>query len=100
MKVLKKGREQKGWTTKATCTGNGNGDGGCGAELLVEQGDLYQTSSSALGETTDYITFTCAACGVETDLADTDGTRSRVPAHVWDKAPTKKNHPLYASGQE
>ena len=36
MKVLQPGRPQQGWSTEATCTGKGNGDGGCGARLLVD----------------------------------------------------------------
>jgi hypothetical protein len=42
MKVVKPGREQKGWSKQFKCTGNGNGGGGCGAVLLVEEGDLYR----------------------------------------------------------
>jgi len=69
MRVLKKGRAQKGWSTETKCTGAGNGDGGCGAKLLVEEGDLFQTSSSHYDGSTDYyVTFKCAACGVLTDL--------------------------------
>jgi len=68
MKVLKEGREQSGWSTEATCTGAGNGDGGCGAVLLVEAGDVYETTSWARDEQTSYATFCCMACGVETDL--------------------------------
>jgi len=69
MKVLEKGSGQKGWSVKTTCTGNGNGDGGCGAKLLVEQPDLFFTSRSDHGgghET--YTTFECVECGVLTDL--------------------------------
>lgn len=43
MKVLEKGTGQEGWSTKARCTGAGNGMGGCGALLLIEQKDLYHT---------------------------------------------------------
>jgi mevalonate kinase len=75
MKILKPGRKQNGWATKATCTGNGGG--GCGAQLLVEQGDLYRTSSSSLGETDYFVTFRCTACGVETDLKN-------VPSNIED----------------
>lgn len=35
MKVLEKGREQRGWSKECRCTGNGNGGGGCNALLLV-----------------------------------------------------------------
>jgi len=74
MRVLKKGRPQKGWATETKCTGKGNGNGGCGALLLVEQGDLFHTESHARDETTVYTTFRCCACGVLTDID--------VPSHV------------------
>jgi len=85
MKVLKPGSGQRGWSIKATCTGKGNGGGGCGAELLVEEPDLYQTSSSHYDGSTDYfVTFTCPECGVETDLED-------VPGNIASKLKGKKN---------
>lgn len=68
MKVIKSGTGQKGWSTEAVCTGKGNGGGGCGAELLVEEPDLYVTSSSCRDETDYFLTFKCPECGVETDL--------------------------------
>lgn len=70
MKVLRPGREQKGWSIETKCTGQGNGGGGCGAKLLVEQADVYLTHQHSMGETDTFATFTCAACGVETDLKD------------------------------
>jgi hypothetical protein len=70
MRVIEKGREQKGWATETRCTGKGNGDGGCGAKLLVEEGDLYVTMSHARDETDYYMTFKCCECGVETDLGE------------------------------
>lgn len=68
MKIIERGREQKGWAKECVCTGDGNGGGGCGAKLLVEQVDLYRTSSSCRDETDYFNTFSCAQCGVETDL--------------------------------
>jgi predicted RNA-binding Zn-ribbon protein involved in translation (DUF1610 family) len=69
MKVLSKGRKQKGYSSKRICTGNGNGGGGCGAKLLVEQADLYLTSNSDMkGDTDHFVTFVCPECGVETDI--------------------------------
>ncbi len=77
MKVLKPGRQQKGWSTEAKCTGHGNGEGGCGAKLLVEQDDLFLTSSTVRDETDYFVTFKCCACGVLTDLPD-----GRVPSGI------------------
>lgn len=69
MKVIKKGRKQKGWTAEFICTGSGNGGGGCGAALLVSEGDLYHTyHTDYTGDTDTFTTFTCIACGVETDV--------------------------------
>ncbi len=84
-RILKPGRRQTGWTTEATCTGGGNGGGGCGAELLVEQPHLYRTSRSSYdGDTEHFTTFRCPACGVETDIKD-----AKVPWHVSQKLPSK-----------
>ena len=76
MKVIKPGREQIGWAKEFTCTGKGNGDGGCGAVLLVEEDDMYHYD----GSTDSYNTFKCCGCGVETDLPD-----SEVPTSVQQK---------------
>ncbi len=80
MQVLKAGRKQRGQAIKLTCTGKGNGGGGCGAKLLVGQYDLYNTHSSHYdGSTESYITFCCPECGTETDVErtgfDIRGTR-------------------------
>lgn len=82
MKVLEPGRAQVGWSIVTSCTGQGNGGGGCTAKLLVEQPDLYITYTNARDETTSYVTFECAACGVETDLKD-------VPFAIQEKLPAK-----------
>lgn len=69
MRVLKKGRPQKGWAKQFTCTGKGNGNGGCGAVLLVEEGDLFHTRSSCYdGSSETYTTFRCPECRVLTDV--------------------------------
>lgn len=71
MKVIKEGRKQKGWAKEYECTGAGNHGGGCGAILLVEEGDLFQTSrSDYTGDTDYYVTFRCACCGSSTDITD------------------------------
>ncbi len=75
MKVISKGRKQKGWSKEFKCTGGGNGGGGCGATLLVEERDLYYTHHYDYGGGHDiYTTFTCQCCGVETDV--------KVPSNV------------------
>ena len=69
MKVIKKGRPQKGWAKECTCTGSGNGGGGCGAVLLVEEDDLFRTGRHYYDGTSDsYVTFACGECGVLTDI--------------------------------
>lgn len=71
MQVLEKGRPQKGWTKEFVCTGAGNGGGGCGAKLLVEQNDVYQTHHYDYGGGHDvYNTFRCPECGVQTDIGN------------------------------
>lgn len=70
MKVLKKGRKQNGRAKEYKCTGRGDGGGGCGALLLVEEKDVYQTQSSCMGETEYYQTFRCPDCKVQTDVED------------------------------
>ena len=70
MKVLKKGRRQTGWADEFLCTGKGNKDGGCHAELLVEHGDLFLTYSQHQGESDTFVTFRCSECGVLTDISN------------------------------
>ena len=70
MKIITPGRTQKGWGTEATCTGHGNGGGGCGAVLFVDESDLFKTSQrDYLGDGDDFATFACVSCGVLTDLS-------------------------------
>ena len=84
MKVLKKGRDQKGWAKQIACTGAGNDGGGCGAQLLVEEGDLFITSSSCRDETDYFVTFRCPECSVLTDVKD--------PPHaVFDRVRDRKD---------
>jgi hypothetical protein len=86
MKVLKEG-EKKSWGIKQKCTGAGNGekDGACGAELLIEENDIFQTSHSDYGGGIDYYyTVECPCCKTWTDI---DG--SKLPSWVRDIANKK-----------
>lgn len=70
MKVIQQGRAQRGWSKELRCTGEGNKGGGCNALLLVEQDDVFVTTSSARDEVDYYNTFRCSECGVLTDIKD------------------------------
>lgn len=88
MKVLKPGRPQKGWSRKFTCTGKGNGDGGCGAQLLVEQGDVYNTHHYDYGGGhTIYNTFRCPSCKSQTDIPDSVRLSFEIREHEDDPVP-------------
>lgn len=88
MKVIKKGRDQKGWSKEYECTGKGNSGGGCGAKLLVSEDDFFMTSHSYYDGSTDrYITFECPCCKVWTDV-------DNVPGLIWEKCKNKRRSPL------
>ena len=71
MKVLKPGRKQAGWAIVKLCTGKGNGGGGCGAKLQVDEADLIRTGHHCYDGSSDYfVTFKCISCGVLTDLEE------------------------------
>lgn len=71
MKIIRPGREQVGWAKKFSCTGKGNGVGGCNALLLVEQADVFLTHKYDYGGGHDtFQTFRCP-CGVLTDFTNT-----------------------------
>lgn len=90
MKVLEKGTGQRGWAKECFCTGKGNGNGGCNAKLMVEQTDLYITSSGDYAGGRDYYTtFTCCDCGVETDI----DVPSNIKAQLGPKGARKDNGP-------
>lgn len=79
MKVLKHGSYESQatvWSKKVACTGKGNGDDGCGAELEIVLSDVYKTYRHFMDGSTDhYHTFCCPDCGAETDLPDTHAPR-------------------------
>lgn len=86
MKTVKKGRSQKGWAKEFTCTGAGNDGGGCGAILLVEEGDLYQTAHHCFDGSADtYTTFQCGECGVETDIKEPPSLIYLPTKQAWQK---------------
>lgn len=78
MKILKKGRAQKGWAKEFDCTGSGNGGSGCGAKLLVEQDDVFRTASHHYDGSSEYYnTFKCPCCYVWTDITESLPFRAR-----------------------
>ena len=79
MKVLEKGNPN-GWEIEQYCTGKGNGDGGCGAKLLVAEADIYLTEAHHMGETDYYYTFKCSECGCETDIPE-----DKIPLRIRNK---------------
>ena len=87
MRVIKKGRKQTGWAKELACTGAGNDGGGCGAVLLVDSTDLFQTAHHCYDGSSDYyVTFKCAECGVLTDVKDCKIRPQELPSQrEWDK---------------
>jgi hypothetical protein len=77
MKVIQKGRKQRGWAMEFSCIGDLKG--GCGAKLLVEEDDIYETGIGGDGD--DFCrTFRCPECGVETHLP-----AAGIPTSIWEK---------------
>lgn len=68
----------EGWDTLQLCTGVGNGGGGCGAFLLVEEEDLADMTCDSTGETS--VAFRCISCGAFTDLPNSVRRPGR---HLW-----------------
>ena len=94
MKILKKGREQKGWSKEFICSGKGNKEGGCGAKLLVEYDDLFRTFQTDMtGDRDIFLTFKCVECGVLTDVPTKEwpSTTSIPDQNVWEQLHTKKS---------
>lgn len=85
MKVLEGGNGAKSWSRQCKCTGAGNGDGGCGAKLLVEKDDLFQTYASYMGRDEDwFVTFECPECHVKTDIDKTPFRPQELPTYkAW-----------------
>lgn len=85
MKVLKLGRPQNGYAVEVTCTGHGNGGGGCGALLLVDQDDLRLypgVPGESWGSRDPAVMFRCCECGVLTDLSSKEEPPSTVTAQL------------------
>lgn len=70
MKLIKKGRPQRGWAKQITCTGKGHGRGGCCAALLVEESDLFRIETPIWDDNAKcedlnvQVAFQCSECGV------------------------------------
>lgn len=77
MRIIKAGTPKE-WSVVAKCTGKGNGNYGCDAELEVSQPDLKHTYTSCMGRFEEhYMTFKCPCCDKHTDLDDAE-----VPARI------------------
>ena len=79
MKVIKHGRPRNSWSGEYECTGQGSESGGCGALLLVEEDDLFETARFC-SDPDFFSTFRCPECGVWTNFPQDD-----VPQEVWNK---------------
>lgn len=85
MKVIKKGREQRGWAMEKICDGHGFGGGGCGARVLVEEDDVYATSrGDGEGGNEYFRTFRCCECGVQNNFKTSEASP------VWDRTNRKE----------
>lgn len=89
MKVIQKGPGRKNWSKEYKCAG----EDGCGATLLVEWCDLYQTQSLYIdmrGEAYSEVRtiFRCCECGNETTIPKGDYTGgARIPTRdLWASA--------------
>ncbi len=82
MKLIKKGRDQQGWTKEFDCTGARRGGGGCGAVLLVGELDLEpcRTGVDYLSAGDASVLFRCCECGVKTVVEAPSRVISRVHA--------------------
>ncbi|MDD2376934.1 MAG: hypothetical protein PHD15_05985 [Clostridia bacterium] len=89
MRVLEKGNPN-GWEKEVTCTGKGNGDGGCNARLMVAEADIFVTASHCRDEVDYYYTFLCSECNTKTDIPERD-IPSRVRTKAMDEYKGKNN---------
>lgn len=101
MKVIQRKRKPEPFWVYATCTGKYCGGDGCGADLAVEQSDMYIIwLNFTIFEPIISVAFTCCECGVETVIWLANHGRTelccRIPTHIFRTLPTKWEHPLYA----
>lgn len=83
VKVIKKGRPQRGWAKQITCTGKGHGRGGCGAVLMVEESDLRRSVDARGRRETDedvIVYFVCSECGVKSQVKNYPGDTWKLPS--------------------
>ena len=92
MKVLEK-CTPKEWSMEVRCTGEGNGDFGCGSLLEVTQGDLFETCTYDCGQIDKrLITIECPVCQKLTDIP-----RDLVPLNI--RNCERKSHQQWKSMQ-
>ena len=70
MKILERGKADC-WETEQICTGRGNGDGGCGAKLLVSEKDIRVTKHTCIDDSVStYYKFKCPCCNKKTNIPE------------------------------
>ena len=67
------------WAVQIMCTGKGNSDNGCGAVILVEESDLFNTTTV----TTVQTSFHCTECKANTDI-------DNVPESIFNRLPSRR----------
>jgi len=73
MKVIQSGNPAGAWSKEYSCTGLGNGNGGCGAILEVNGNDIMHTYYTIMGrEECHCFTIECPECKTWTDLIESD----------------------------
>lgn len=93
MKILKESKPPE-WSKEYSCTGDGNGNKGCGSLLLVSKSDLFQTCHQSYGDSSpDYfVTFKCPVCKELTDIDDSPFRGFNLPKQYGIRFPEGRRH--------
>lgn len=86
MKILTEGKKAGDWCLIATCTGKGNEQNGCNAELELAFEDVRHVTSidtGSWGDRGEYVNFKCPCCSAVTDLNKKDWPLSKAKLKKW-----------------